>query len=277
MELLLLTVPHHKGHKLERLLDVIGTGFRRVIGGRAWMRDRDRLGVLGYVKSTEVTHGLNGWHPHLHVLLFTSRPLEESERDLLSASMYGRWARYAEGVGLGLPKRDLCQLQPVRDGVAVAGYVSKVASVVDEAGTVRNLGLEMTRHDLKTGRDGESRHESQRTPFQILADFANIGDVEDLALWTTYAEKMKGKRLISWSRGLKGLLGVDEKADEDLVAEEEGAAVAVRISPADWRRVVATNAGVYRVLEIVEKLGAGRSLTLYLRVLEMKEPRGGPG
>lgn len=66
-----LTARHRIGHRLAPLLSTVIGGFRqKLISGRAWITERQALGVVGTIRSTEVTYGGNGWHPHLHVLVF---------------------------------------------------------------------------------------------------------------------------------------------------------------------------------------------------------------
>ena len=65
-----LTAPHDMGMKLSALLPVIADSFRAVISGRAWLKVKAAAEVAGTIRSVEITHGANGWHPHLHVLVF---------------------------------------------------------------------------------------------------------------------------------------------------------------------------------------------------------------
>ena len=37
---------------------------------------KDELGIVGTIRSLEVTCGPNGWHPHLHVLIFAGADVE---------------------------------------------------------------------------------------------------------------------------------------------------------------------------------------------------------
>ena len=65
-----LTAPHDMGMALKPLLEVIAGSFRQVIAGRPWLRVKKQVGIVGTIRAVEVTHGENGWHPHLHVLVF---------------------------------------------------------------------------------------------------------------------------------------------------------------------------------------------------------------
>jgi len=264
VELFMLTLPHHVGMRLGKLLKVIAGGFARVIGGRAWSKDRERFGVIGQIKTLEATYGLNGWHPHLHVLVFTARPLTDAERDVFQAGIYGRWAGFVERSGLPLPGRELCRLQAIKSDEGLSDYLTKLAGFVDDLGVERRVGFEMTRHDLKEGRRGVGRSKQSRTPFQILADFAETGDDTDLQLWHEWEQGIKGKQLVRWSNGLKALMGVTEKTDEELVEEEEGGGVVCDLSGADWAEVCKRPGGFADILEIVESGGGADDVEAYV-------------
>ncbi|ORE39190.1 hypothetical protein BKN49_22580, partial [Pseudomonas aeruginosa] len=70
VKLLTLTVPHGVGDDLPTLLEQIRKSWRSTSTSRAGQKLRKLLGIKGTIRALEVTHGQNGFHPHLHVLLF---------------------------------------------------------------------------------------------------------------------------------------------------------------------------------------------------------------
>jgi hypothetical protein len=67
------TVRHNRRQSLARVWGAVGDCWRYTAEGspRAWKRDRLAFGVRGYLRLTEVTRSeVNGWHVHLHVLIF---------------------------------------------------------------------------------------------------------------------------------------------------------------------------------------------------------------
>ena len=59
-------------------------------------------------------------------------------------------------------------------------------------------------------------------------------------LWWEFEKASKGKRQLTWSRGLRQLLGlIQEKTDEEIAAEELGSKAndLVHISKEGWREV----------------------------------------
>ena len=79
-----------------------------------------------------------------------------------------------------------------------------------------------------------------RTPFDIAEDFSDGKDVEkNAALWREYAEAMHGQRQLYWSAGLKKLLIVEEKTDDEIVAEEDErqAELVVQLTWPEWQAI----------------------------------------
>lgn len=271
---LLLTLPHDAGERLADLLATCSLGFRRVLGGSGWQRDAAGFGIVGLIRATEVTVGRSGWHPHLHVLLLTSRPLSADELAALQSRLHGRWARAVESRGHRRPSPKLCGISAVTSAGAVAEYVGK-AVLADEAGQRRLLALEMARHDLKAGRESESRGEGEqrnRTPWEVLADVGATGRAGDVAAWREYEAGTRGRRAIEWSRGLKAALLVEERTDDELAsapaAEPEPPEVLAVIAPADWRALTRVWGALAAVLEAAERDGADgvdRALSRLLR------------
>jgi hypothetical protein len=189
-----LTMAHDQGMRLAPLMQVIAGGFRSVISGRPWLRLKKRLGIVGTIRSVEVTHGVNGWHPHLHTLTFlTGDPGAEGLAAFVT-HMREKWRRYIIGAGYRSPhdfhgvKVDRCA------SAAEAGaYIAKTQDG-------RAVGNELARGDLKHGRA------DHRTPLEILESFRWTGDLADLALWREYECATYRHQRISWSKGLRALL-----------------------------------------------------------------------
>ncbi|MEU5736196.1 hypothetical protein ABZ797_46535 [Streptomyces antimycoticus] len=76
--LVTLTARHYRRHGLAELMDAIRGAFTALTSGAQWAGDknrgrdgeRQRMGIVGIIRSTEVTHSeRNGWHPHLHLIV----------------------------------------------------------------------------------------------------------------------------------------------------------------------------------------------------------------
>ncbi len=99
-----------------------------------------------------------------------------------------------------------------------------------KADYIAKLGLEVTAPAGKSGRG------SNRSPFQVAADFAADGDEADLAIWWMYSKGMFGAKMLTWTRGLRHAAGLNvKKTDEDIVEGESAEELTVsRIPGAEW-------------------------------------------
>lgn len=219
--LLTLTVPHSREDAPFELVGALLDAFRKFGQGRTpWTGTVP--GYVGSVRALEVTHGVNGWHPHLHVLVFTDAGLLDAERAELAEMLFGRWAAVTKRAGLGdvHPEHGL----RLDDGSAAGSYVSKGWGFAEE----------LTKANVKSG-----RREGSRSPWELLADFAT-GDRAAGELFRQFAGAFKGKSQLHWSRGLRARFGLDaEKSDEQLAAEtvEAEDVLAARIRPDDWKLI----------------------------------------
>lgn len=197
------TVPHHAFSRLDELLHIVRNTWRKVKQGRAWKQACERFGWFGDVRALEVTHGENGWHPHLHVLVCFCPWADEADIDGLAVWMFTRWQRFVEKAGLGLCSRSAFSVERVTDGDSAGAYVQKWGAAE-----------ELTRAHTKKAKAG-------RTPWQILDDLATFGRECDYRLFKQYAEAFRCSRQLTWSRNFrKSYLPKVEITDEELAAEE---------------------------------------------------------
>lgn len=250
--LLTLTLPHDTGDTLEKTLGTVREGFTELVRGRAWQEDKKKYQITHYVRGHDCTVGPNGWHPHLHIVLLTETTLSRTELSELETRLYHRWARAVTARGLRPPTRKHgIKLEQARSRGDVARYVCQVVTG-QEKERPRPIAYELTRGDLKTG-----RRDGHRTPWEVLSDFQNTGDIADLALWREWEEGTKGVHAIQWSRGLKKLVGITEQTDEELQAIEIGGEVVYtyKNKDAEWRAICETRNARRRVLEAAEHGG----------------------
>lgn len=226
--LMTLTFPHERDeYPLIELLVREAKALQGFKNSKTFKRLMGKVGSagrIGSVRSREVTHGRNGWHPHEHELIFCKRLAfgegPADERGSLSAGaideLRGAWIHQ-------LVKHGLCPnaktewawkyALDMRGGEHAAEYIAKFGR--DERW---GASSEMTGHLAKVGRR-EVEGDKHRTPFQILDD-AKHGNAESCRLFREYAEAFKGKRQLTWSPGLKKALGVNDRSDEEIAAED---------------------------------------------------------
>lgn len=226
VSMLTLTLPHNAGQTLAAVLEAVTYCTRYLNSGRdAMSKLLAPFGYTGQIRALEVTHGRNGWHPHLHVLVFSRQDVPVEVQSVLkarweSAAVACNWARPDWRVGATW-----------QDGNNAATYVNKQGTW--------GMAEEVTMHTSKKGKG-----EAGQTPFELLLD-ASLGDERAAQLFEEYGHATKGKRQQFWSRGLKALFGLVERTDEEIVdgedhqAEGEQAPEVVAVIAADyWRLVV---------------------------------------
>lgn len=252
---ILLTVPHTTKDKPLGLVADLLAAFNRLCSGK-YALSALVPGYVGLVRSLEVTHGENGWHPHLHVLVFTAVPLDDQVLDVVQFKIWGKWEARVYKIMNKMPTRKafsfaaavrgtyeaedlrMVEGQEVEHVCPVTGYVTKFGAdcelqkIVEER---RRWGAadEMTKGHLKVaGRGG-------RSPWQLLADFSD-GNIHAGMLWKEFVEAFKGRTQLCWSRDLRQQLGLTKEKDDEEAASAVDAedVLCARITVEDWALIV---------------------------------------
>jgi hypothetical protein len=211
-----LTVRHGFGDDCQPLRRGVARAWSKLLAGKGWETRRRQLGIE-WIRKLEVTQGANGWHPHLHVVLLCTRELPAD----FGAWLSERWQRCVErALGADFVPDDEhgVDLQVCHGERELARYLVK-------------LGLELLSPTSKRGRS------ANRTPLQILADFAHSGDLLDLRLYRRYATAMKGARQLTWSKGLKARYAINDLTNEEMLEAEDRNAKTIHhalISAREW-------------------------------------------
>jgi hypothetical protein len=234
VHLLTLTVPHGLGDDVRVVLARILEAWKKTTHGRAGQGIRAAFQIRGMIRALEVTHGKNGFHPHLHVLVFSAG--SHSPQDFQSA-FSPLWQKVCIAAGLSSPSDEHgCK---VSDGSYAARYASKWG-----------LESEMTKNHLKKGKSGS------RSPWDFLRDVFEKRDSHEksAALFRVYAAAFKGRRQLVWSVGLRDLLGLGVVATDEEIADQiqDEAVVLAQITPEEWSAILRTKSECL-ILEIAEK------------------------
>lgn len=206
--LLTLTFSHSANESLKSLLERQRKAYKIFLETTKVKEIFKHLGVKYKIRSLEVTYGQNGWHPHFHVLLLGYFQIDLSYRNLLSEL----WIKSCIRAGLNAPS--MTHGLDLRDGTYADKYVSKWG-----------IESELTKGHVKKGRNGGF------TAFDLLQLSMydeNVYDKDCGKLFQEFAIAMKGSRQLVWSRGLKDLLGIKEKTDQELVDETEKQSITLR-------------------------------------------------
>lgn len=241
------TLRHHQADDLETTLDAILEGWRKLTAGRPWKRIKEKYQVSGYIRSIEVTYGGNGWHPHAHSLLFLDGDILPEELEELRPVLYELWATCVEKAGGKRPTEKGLDLQKLDDdGKLLAKYLAKVQD--EKKRQTWSAGAEMTRSDVKTGRG------SSITPFQLLDEHLGYDEQTRARLWREYYLVSKGRRAITWSRGLKERCCIGEVTDADILDAAESTVLVWQTSARAYRQVLRSEPVLLAVaLELAER------------------------
>ena len=222
--------------------------------------DQERFGLKGWARAVEVTHGLNGWHVHVHAVLVLDGAKDKAIQNAftIGGRMWSRWeagnakAGFTAMKNLGgldirvsaaAEKRLAEYLQ--KDGLDESAAAVKVS--IEAAG--RKVAAEAVMGAGKLARRGG------RTPFQILDDIDPEDPGRDFAIWREWVEGSKGKRQLTWSAALREMAGlaVEELTDEEVAAQDLGGAIVVLVPAETWAAVRRSS---WELLDIVETQGA---------------------
>lgn len=205
------TLRHRAGEDLDGLWRSLSHCWARVGQDRAVREVRADLGHVGIVRAAEATHGVHGWHPHLHPLHLFEREVTASEVAQLQAAQVRAWVAAADRLGLSTPHEDAQHLHVVTGdaGQALGDYFAKGTF------TAGAVGWEMTSTQTKT----RTRSSSGVTPWDLLHAVHREGDADALDLWHAWERGSKGKRALTWSRGLRARVGLDVEASDEEIAE----------------------------------------------------------
>ncbi len=257
------TIRHSVTDPLDKTLAAVQDAWGRgVCGGKGWVQARQRYGILGQVRATEIrAAGRHGWSPHLHNLLSLDRQPDDAQLEQLRGLIHRRWSACLVK-NHGLPEPSLQRGVHVQRMTSGAGG----AYLVKEGGGHGvAVAMEMTRFDLKESRTGASI-----TPFELLDRFEAAekrGDTANAALaeglWIEYVEATKGRKAMHWSQGLKELLEVkeqdpDDQPDGEMADDSDGESLpdgrVMTFTREQWRalNLVDGGAGPAVVLDLVE-------------------------
>lgn len=243
---------------------------------------RDLIHQVGVIRAAEVTYGGNGWHPHMHLLVLTERPVPDDVRGAWAAKLHERWVAWCARKEWGAPKWGVgVRVDHVWGAQVLSAYVAKVQDDKWQQNANWRVGREVARGDLKRGRM------IGRTPFELLEEYADLRglDASDRRrrvirrLWREFEAGSKGRSSVRWSRDLRDRFGLDERSDEAIAdaVQSEGSEPVAQFDVPTWAAICRTPGARERLLEIAEDPGSGGGARVLrvareLRQLELRAP-----
>jgi hypothetical protein len=247
------TLQHDKGQTLAEVLGTLQTALRRFKSGRAYQAIQDAFQVAGCVRAIEILYGENGWHAHVHELVFHKR-LTPDQRRRYVTECTARWLDcLIKSGGAGLAGIAFDSRAEKR---AVADYLAKIGR--EPIKQTWGLEREISKAPSKVGRS------KGRSAFDLLAD-AGAGDPGATRLYLEYVRNTKGLRFLRWSTGLRDLLDMDNEApDSEIAATDEAAALVLGYIRADgWRALMRFNRDVRVELLEIARTGDYEAVRLW--------------
>lgn len=226
------TLRHRKGQSLDLLWRSLSKCWQAVARDKSVKKIRAQLGHSGIIRAAECTHGSNGWHPHLHPIHLFDRLVTPAEVEILHAVQFRAWAAAAERLGFTAPTFAAQHLHLVEGDAdrSLGEYLAKTVYSPDSS----SVGWEMTSTQTKS----RTRASGSRTPWQLLEDVYVNGDADSLDLWHAWEKASKGKRALTWSRGLRDRVGLNvEATDEEIAETEVGSAADAGFLIDDWKPI----------------------------------------
>lgn len=217
-----LTLRHHKGESLSDLLQGLSKARRLMLNRKPWKAWSSRIGLVGSVRSLEVTNGINaivdnGWHAHTHEILFC----QPGHDQLFASDVLPMWQSGCKTAGLQIPDSHGVDIKSAND--AVGDYVSKWG-----------FDHELTKSMIKKGKA------DHLTPWDFLRHYQVTGDEVYADLFREYVKCFYQKRQLVWSDGLRDLFGLGkEKTEQELADEKQNDDWLLgKLTLAEWRIVV---------------------------------------
>jgi replication protein len=238
--LLTFTFPHELAMPLRESVEKMQDAQRRMKGSRGYKEIMRAAGALGSVKALEITYGKNGWHPHVHMLVFA----RDGAADHLAA-VRDLWGSAVAKVGLGRINEHGFDC---RGGDYAAEYVAKFGREASE----QNRPRWSASHELTKGHTKQGERMKGATPFTLLRWYRD-GDSQAGALFVEYAMEFKGKAQLFWSPRLRAKLDLFEL--ENPRPQPAAPVKLCHLSREDWHAVLRHNAR-WEVLYVAERYGA---------------------
>jgi len=251
-----------KDVKIERgLLPDLLAGIKDMKATWGYKKLLERLHIAGSVTALEITiSNVNGWHPHLHALMFSTLKQNEIKADeirselsaLFVASMSKRGRYVHDQIGVN-----------VKSGKEIKSeYLAKFGEA-DTKQSTWSLAAEITKSPVKSGRDDDHFH-----PFELL-DMYLSKNINAGRKFIEYAVAMKGKKQLHYTKGLKKLLGLDdvELSDQEVAEMEvdKSAVMFAEIQPEEWT-IILRHEKRGQLLEVASR-GNYNEFVMWMRVI----------
>lgn len=229
MALITYTIRHNKEDSLTDLLNVLKNARGKLTQSKQWAKLKDSVLWYGSVTTTEINHGVNGWHPHLHELVFfdlnmpfTKATLEDKLKKRWQSAV--RKAGGDAGYTAGVDYQDA--------NTQVYRYIAKYGH--QPSTNSWTIDREVTKAISKRAKS------NSRTVWQLLDDYGH-GDTNAGRLFQEYAHAIKGRNQLNWSRNLKAEYQELNTVTDEQIAEQpddNSAEIFTALTRKQWYEII---------------------------------------
>lgn len=199
------TVGHHAGDELTITKKIVDRACGSIFSGTVGQSLKKESDIIGTISANEVTWSIdNGWHPHRHVLFLFGHRLSPDEIKAFEGRVrerYDKQVKKHHGYTVGAFGANITEGTNKRE---ISDYCFKFG-IADE---------------LLSFQRKEPRGENGYTPFELAGMYFETGKMQYWALFADYIRAFSGKSRVTYSRGLRALLGLQEVTDKALLVAD---------------------------------------------------------
>ena len=214
------TFQHDVYDEIRSLRKELSAAYSRMTARKDYKKIRQRYGIVGSVASLEVTHSFrHGWHPHRHVLFFTEKEMTDQDIFSLGVAFAALWRGVLVKSG---------RFTHDQRGVVVTNGDDQAGDYVCKW----SMAHEIAKSPVKSGKDGGM------SPFEMAQAWHDTGDHRYARLIRDYAAAFFRSKQLTFSPGLKARLGIVDKSDQQIAADEQkNAVIMATLDRASWKRI----------------------------------------
>ena len=119
---LTLTGVHKIQDELKDLRQNFTKIFHKCFSGRNLQKLKDNFNFLGYLRVLEVTEGKNGFHPHIHAIIFFTEQNTQEKLNMFFDVIFNKWSNFLVKANYEKPLKKYSSLELEKDKNCMIKY-----------------------------------------------------------------------------------------------------------------------------------------------------------